>query len=825
MSISAIERSILYASPHPYLIMSADAPDFTIVAANQAFADLIYKAEDELIGKTYLGFLSNQLYATGTTKVQEIAAVLEEIILHKKSREYQIEFPAAQTGYAEVFPLLDDKNDVKFLLQTFEIGNRNMNSNQLIPDPNKGLLENNFQHPLFNDYPDPVFTIDLHGNFLSANNALLDLAECSKEELLQLSFVPFINPIDVERAVEHFNGAIKGVPQHFNVNVISTKGTHRMMDVTNLPLVINKEVIGIYVIARDITEATRTREIAQEYNDRIYAILESINDAFFAVDGNWIVTYWNKEAERILFMKKEDILGRNLWEVYQDAIPLKFYSEYHRAISENVAVRFDEYFPPLKLWVEVSAFPSKDGLSVYFKDVTFRKNAEALLSSEKEKYLNLFNLSPIPQWVYDLETLRFLDVNEAAIRHYGYSKAEFLSMTLKDIRPDKDVDLLKEIINQKVRKGFFNSSIVRHLKKDGKIIFVNVEGNSISFEGRDARLALAIDITQKLKTERALEASEHRFKALVQDGSDLIAILNVHGVYKYVSPTSSSILGIDPVNFIGKRVFDFIHPDDIAFVRESFTLLETTKRVQVPPFRFDAGSGQYRWIDTIVTNMLDEQGVEGLVANSRDITERMRDKIRTEESVKRYEIVSKATSDAIWDWDVKTNAVTWNKGIKGIFGYDQLEYSHTWWRSQLYPDDIPFVTRQVELLIKGHESKFEIEYRFRCADGTFKHVLDRGFIMFDIQGHPYRMIGSMQDITQRKKYIEKIEAQNRRLLDISWLQSHYVRAPLSQIMGLVKMLTAEHSETADKESLTYLAQAAEQLDKVIKSIIKNTEGT
>ncbi len=824
MPIFTNELSILYASPHPYLIMSANAPDFTIVAVNQAFADLFQETEDQLVGKTYLDFLSTQVDPAGTVQLQQITTVLKEVIQHKKSGEYQIEFLPDQKVDARVFPLSDDKNGLKFLVQTFGAKQGNISIPQQFSKDSSELLEDNFQHPLFNDYPDPVFTIDVHGNFLSANNALLDLAECSKEELLQSSFVPFINPIDIERAVEHFNGAIKGIPQHFTVNVISTKGTHRAMDVTNLPLVINQEVIGIYVIARDITEAIQAREIAQEYNDRIHAILESISDGFFAVDGNWNVTYWNKEAEQILSMKKEDILGKNLWDVYQDAIPLKFYSEYHRAVAENVAVRFDEYFSPLRLWVEVSAFPSKDGLSVYFKDITFRKDTEALLNSEKEKYLELFNLNPIPQWVYDLESLRFLDVNEAAINHYGYSKAEFLSMTLTDIRPDQEVDLLKEIINHKVKKGFFNSSIVRHLKKDGKIIFVNVEGNSISFEGRDARLALAIDITQKLKTERALEASEHRFKALVQDGSDLIAILDVHGVYKYVSPTSSSILGIDPISFIGKSAFDFIHPDDIGFVIESFTRLKTTKRIQVAPFRYKAGSGEYRWIDTIITNMLDEQGVEGLVTNSRDITERMQDKIRMENSVERYEIVSKATSDAIWDWDVNTDAVTWNKGVKGIFGYDQHEYSHTWWRSQLYPEDIPYVTKQVEALIKGNKSKFEIEYRFRCADGTFKHVLDRGFIMFDTDGHPYRMIGSMQDITQRKKYIEKIEAQNRRLRDISWLQSHYVRAPLSQIMGLVKLLTAGPSQSSDRESLTYLAQAAEQLDTVIKRIINNTEG-
>jgi hypothetical protein len=130
----------------------------------------------------------------------------------------------------------------------------------------------------------------------------------------------------------------------------------------------------------------------------------------------------------------------------------------------------------------------------------------------------------------------------------------------------------------------------------------------------------------------------------------------------------------------------------------------------------------------------------------------------------------------------------------------------------MYPEDIPLVTKHVESLIEGHESKFEVEYRFRCADGTFRHVLDRGFIMFDSEGKPYRMIGSMQDITQRKEYIEKIEAQNRRLLDISWLQSHYVRAPLSQIIALVKVLTAEQTGAAD------------QLDTIVKSIIKNTEG-
>lgn len=705
MSISALEASIFYASPHPYLIMSADDPDFSIIVVNQAYADVVQKSEKVLLGKSYLSFLSD-LLDEASDKCLEFANLLRFIVQQKKNVQHHIAWPVGLDRLnAELFPILGDRAEVKYLVQTFQTSQLNKKIDQETKSPD-------------------------------------------------------LNP---------------------------------------------------------------TTGIAGEYDERVYSILESIHDGFIAVDRNWNVIYWNKEAEHILSMKKDDMLGKNLWEVYHEAIPLKFYSEAQRAVSENIPVRFDEYFPPLKIWTEVSALPNENGLSIYFKDITFRKDAEALLNSEKERYLDLFNLSPIPQWVYDLETLSFLDVNNAAIEHYGYSRAEFLAMTLNDVRPESDKDVLKEIIQYKVKKGSFSSSIVRHRKKNGKVIFVKVEGNSISFQGKNARLALAIDITEKLKAERALEASERRFKALIQDGSDLIAILNDQGMYKYVSPTSSSILGVESLNLIGKSAFDFIHKEDAAVVLACFRSLETDRRVQLPPFRFNVGSGEYRWIDTIVTNMMDEPGVEGLVANSRDITERMMDKIRTEESIRRFETVSEATSDVIYDWNVETDMVTWNRGIKRVFGYDELENTFAWWLNQIYPGDAKAVAKHLESSIEKLEPKFEIEYRFRCADGTFKYVLDRGFIKYDNQGLPYRMTGSMEDITQRKAYIEKIEGQNRRLLDISQLQSHYVRAPLTQIMALVKVLTTEHSDSGDNESLFYLAQAAENLDAVIKSIIKNTE--
>ncbi|MEX2592308.1 MAG: PAS domain S-box protein [Anditalea sp.] len=112
-------------------------------------------------------------------------------------------------------------------------------------------------------------------------------------------------------------------------------------------------------------------------------ILESIGDAFFAVDKSWTVTYWNKKAETILGTNKEEIIGKNLWEVYNDVMDSPFYTQYSKALHKNETVHFEEFYPKLKIWVEVSVYPSPSGLSIYFKDVSERKNNE-----EKLKRIN-----------------------------------------------------------------------------------------------------------------------------------------------------------------------------------------------------------------------------------------------------------------------------------------------------------------------------------------------------------------------------------------------------------------------------------------------------
>jgi PAS domain S-box-containing protein len=548
-------------------------------------------------------------------------------------------------------------------------------------------------------------------------------------------------------------------------------------------------------------------------------VLEGFMDGYFEVNLNWNVTYWNKECERMLSKSREEVLGKNLWIEFRKAVSLKFYTEYHRAIQENVAVRFEEYWPEKKIWLEVSAVPSGEGLSVYFKDISAWKSITRQLEQGKKRYYDLFNQSPLPQWVYDFKTLKILQVNDAAIKQYGYSRKEFLEMNLMDLRPKEDATSLKQILDNDILRGKFNSCVVRHKKKDGDLIYVKIDSNSIFFDHKNARLVMAVDQTEQIKAELELAKSEQRFKALVQDGSDLIGILDNQGNYKYVSPTAKQVLGIDVDYFIGKNAFDFIHPADRKSIYLQFDQLEYKKQVHLTPFRFINANGGYQWIETILTNSLDDPAVEGIISNSRDITERIQYEQKTEELLDRFNIVSKATSDAIWDWDIQTGKIQWNQAIKAVFGYKDICFNIDWWEQQVHPEDLDSVLVQFRQLIESKKSRLQLEYRFRCANGEYKCVLDRSFILFDKKAKPIRMIGSMQDITKQISYVKDIEEKNSRLNEISWSQAHSVRAPLARIIGLAGLLDGNLDQESLSEIVEHLKSSSNDLDEVIKSII------
>lgn len=443
--------------------------------------------------------------------------------------------------------------------------------------------------------------------------------------------------------------------------------------------------------------------------------------------------------------------------------------------------------------------------------------------TEKTGFYNLFEKSPLPMWVFDTQTLKFLDVNLAAIEYYGYSRAEFLALTISDIRPAEDVNEVKKIVGHNAKSGKFFKNVFRHLKKNGQLIYVEIESNLIEFNGVQARIVLAWDISDKLRAEQRLAFSEQRFKALVQEGSELIAIVDLELNYKYVSPTSLRVLGIAPENFMGKNALQYIHKDDVQTVVAEAGQLKEVRQIKFSPFRFLHQNGEWRWIETRATNLMDDSSVQGIVCNSNDITERIESQKQIMENVEKYNIVARATRDAIWDYDLHTQKITWNRGINGILRYKSMGQvtDAAWWESNIHPEDRKRVVGSIALHLKKGAKLWQDEYRFLCGDGVYRYVLDRGYVGFDQHGKPYRMIGAMQDITENKVQMRAIEEQNKKLVEIAWLQSHAVRAPLAKIMSLVDLLQHGCKDEETQILLKYLSESSIELDGVIASISKN----
>jgi PAS domain S-box-containing protein len=388
-----------------------------------------------------------------------------------------------------------------------------------------------------------------------------------------------------------------------------------------------------------------------------------------------------------------------------------------------------------------------------------RRKINLTLRESEKRYKQLFHLNPVPMWVFEINTLQFLDVNDAAVQHYGYSKEEFLSMNILDIRPKESIPELIEVIHEIRNYGKSQRRIWRHRRKNGEIIYVEVEGTLIEFAQQKARLILATDVTEKLQVEQALKVSEQRFRALVQEGADLMTIIDKNNVFRYVSPNHKTFLGYEPTDLLFRKALHYIHRDDIERVLKTTNPLDLHKSVSIEPYRFRHANGEWVWLETTLTNLLDDPAINGMVSNSRDIGKRIEYETKLRQFNERYEAVAQATSDAVWDCDLraKKTFISGN-GYKKLFGYPFVnEYlDMDFWEDHLHPEDKERAAQILADALATQRTQCSSEYRFLKADGEYAYVHDRAFIIYE-DNQPVRVLGAMQDITTRK-YQENILA-------------------------------------------------------------------
>lgn len=437
------------------------------------------------------------------------------------------------------------------------------------------------------------------------------------------------------------------------------------------------------------------------------------------------------------------------------------------AVAQDIPVvvltgHADKDFGIKSLSLGVADYLLKDELSASLLTKTTlysieRRRINGVLQESEKRYKELFHLNPVPMWVYDINSLQFLDVNQATIEHYGYSREEFLEMTILDIRPKESAPELIKTIEAIKTKGSSPKRIWRHLKKSGELMYVEVEGDMFEYSGKKARLILANDVTEKLEVENALKQSEQRFRALVQDGADLMTIIGRDGKFRYVSPNHETIVGYRPIDLLYTKVVDFIHDEDKQRMLLAVSSFKLRKSITVQPYRFRHANGSWIWLETTIINLLSDPAIKGIVSNSRDISKRLEAEKQLKQTNERYEAVAQATSDAIWDCDLRTKKTfIAGNGYKKLFGYPYVnEYlDMNFWEEHLHPEDRDKAMKALGESLAEARSQCSSEYRFLKADGDYAHVHDRAFIIYE-NNQPVRVLGAMQDITTRK-YQESI---------------------------------------------------------------------
>ncbi len=290
-------------------------------------------------------------------------------------------------------------------------------------------------------------------------------------------------------------------------------------DGTRVPVLAGSAMLGgktneCMSFVLDLTERKEAERGRREAERRSQRMVESATVGIWTVGADGRTTFMNA--------RMADILGRDLGEAVNMPTTEFFFAEDRPAMAERLAKRRDGLAGPFEQRVRrpdgamgvlsIDSTPLYDaqgryeGVLAIATDITERHQAEEAMRASETRYRLMFDKSPLPKWLYDAETLRFVDVNEAAVREYGYSRDEFLTMTLDEIHPPEDVPVLREA--ERSADVTSKSGVWRLRKKSGEIIQAEITKHTFSFGDRACRLAVGRDVTERLRLEEQLRQSQ-----------------------------------------------------------------------------------------------------------------------------------------------------------------------------------------------------------------------------------------------------------------------------------------------------------------------------
>ena len=613
----------------------------------------------------------------------------------------------------------------------------------------------------------------------------------------------------------------------------------------------------------DVSQQKQSERQLRETNDRIKNILESTTDAFFSLDRNRRFNFVNERAAQTLGRRREDLLGVGVEDAFPRATGSRFYTECRKSVVLREETHFEEFYPPLGKWFEVHAYPYKEGLAVYFRDITERKESERQLRETEERFRSAFDNTPVGMALVSLEG-RYRQVNPAMCEILGYPEEELLGLTYRELTYPEDYEMsMAQVHRVEAGEQEDYSLEKRYVRAGGYPVWVSLSVSLVRDPGGEPSYYIAQiqNIEERKQAEAAMRGDAERLAAIISTQRAIVEVeTDQESVMKLVvdrsrqltnasGATVEMIEGEELVyhtasgsarDHVGLRLQlsssisgecverrEILRSDDTSQdprVDQS-AIRKTGARslIVVPLYHrqeivgvLKVFSGKPHDFDDRDVDTL--QLMAGLIAAAMSHTaefeakqelldERTASLARIQDSEERFRAIFEGATAGIAIVGIEGRVLQTNPAIRALLGYDEEELKDLHFGDVTHPDDLRGELELYAELAEGRRDSYQLEKRYLRKDGRLIWGRLNAAPIRTPAGEVRFIVGIVEDITDRKQAEEELRKRAQQQAIVSRLGLRALAdTNLHSLLDEAATLVAETLETRYSKFLELLPE-------------------